>query len=241
MVSRVLCLMFCAVTIGCGDGPPSPSPTPSTFVLSGRVTDLNSGRPLAGASIAIVDGANVSRTATSDEAGAFRLTDLAQGGFTVRARYTGYDSVFASINLIADSGVDFQMRPVRQSLTGSWTGTFAFSPPPAVGARQEVPIPQASIVQEGSTVSSTFLPSGPYQVRFSGTLGDPPATGLMVTFGGTLTITMNLAGRGPLTCTGTSGMLTTAEWTRMVVTSPQVNFECGTTWTNIVITLVKLE
>jgi hypothetical protein len=54
--------------------------------LSGRVTDVDTRVPLAGATIAVLDGSNAGREAVSGSDGRFRLAELWFGGFTVRIR-----------------------------------------------------------------------------------------------------------------------------------------------------------
>src|SRR5262249_23712825 len=56
---RAACIALCAWTLACSDSsgptaPPSP-PLPTTFALTGHISDLDTGRPLTGASIAILD------------------------------------------------------------------------------------------------------------------------------------------------------------------------------------------
>lgn len=186
-----------------------------------------------------MDGVNAQRTTTSDANGGFRLGDLSVGGFTLRARYSGYDSEFRNITFVADTAIDLVMRPAMQTLAGAWTGTLAFTL--SSGTRQSVAIPQLAMVHDGNRVSSNFLTSGPYLMSFSGTLGDPALLASTAAFAGTLTITMTLSGRGPLTCQGTSGFTGTVDWTHMVMTTPQVVFECGVTFTNVTTSLIRLE
>src|SRR6266851_2932621 len=151
MYSRALAIAFCILTLACGATAPAPTPSPTpappppsrTFTLSGHVSDVNTGGPLAGATITILDGDNASRFTTSDAIGAFHLTDVIFGGFTVRVRHDAYDSVFRGITFVQDTSIDVQMRPVMQSLSGTWTGTFSFSP--ANEARQDLNVPQLTM------------------------------------------------------------------------------------------------
>ena len=242
MVPRGAFIALCVLTLACHDAsapnaPPSGSVPPSTFALTGQVSDLNTGSPLAGATITILDGRNASRTTTSDGRGAFRLADLMVGGFTVRVRYGGYDSVFRGITFVADTSIEVQMRPAMQTLAGTWTGTLSFSR--GSGAREDVAVPQLTMVHSGVNVSSTFLTSGPYQGRFTGTLRDPSSIASTTDVTGTMTLTLDLSGRGPLTCNGTSDFTGTANWTQTVLTAPEVVFECGTTFTNVTISLAR--
>jgi len=54
-----------------------------------------------------------------------------------------------------------------------------------------------------------------------------------------MTLTLDLSGRGPLTCSGTSGFTGTVNWTQMALIAPRIAFECGTTFTTVTIALVR--
>ena len=241
MFPRATFIALCVLALACGDSsgptaPPSSPPPPTTFALAGHVSDVNTGRPLTGATITILDGRNASRATTADGGGAFRLTDLMVGGFTVRVMYSGYDSVYRGITFVADTAIDVQMRPAMQTLAGTWAGTLSFSR--ANGAREDVAIRQLTMLHSEITVSSTFLTSGPYQGSVTGTLRDPSSIASTTDVAGTMTLTLDLSGRGPLTCKGTSDFTGTVNWTEMVLTAPQVVFECATTFTNVTIAFV---
>src|SRR5438045_2608710 len=98
MFSKAAFIALCVLTLACGDSsaptapPAGPVPPPTTFALTGHVSDADTGRALIGATISVLDGRNASRATTSNGTGAFRLTDLVVGGFTVRLMYSGYDS-----------------------------------------------------------------------------------------------------------------------------------------------------
>lgn len=224
---------------GCGDPatrPSDPKPLPPPG-LHGQVSDANTGRPLAGAVLTIVDGANASMTTSSDAQGNYGFAFLAPGGFTLRARHDGYDSVFQGVTFVGDTRLDIQMRPAMQTLAGTWTGSLAFAA--SNGVPQTVAIPQLTLMQSGSSLSSAFLTSGPYQGNFSGTLRDPSSIASTTDVTGSLTLTMNLAGRGPLNCSGTTDFTGTVNWTQMTVAAPRVAFDCGTTFTAVMISLVR--
>jgi hypothetical protein len=124
-----------------------------------------------------------------------------------------------------------------QSLSGTWTGTFSFSP--ANGARQDLNVPQLTMECPGSGVSSTFLSAGPYSGSFSGTLQDPSAITSTTQVMGTLTLINNLAGRNPTTCRGVGNFTGTVNWTRFVITVPQITVDCGTVYTTVTLSLVR--
>ncbi len=220
--------------------PPPPGPPQTLFALSGRVTNLMTGAPLGGASITILDGANAARGATSDATGAFRLADLTMGGFTARVRNTGYDSEFRNVNLIADTVVNVPMTPAMTTLSGTWTGTLSFSFSPPETGRQDIAIPQVTMAQAGSNVSSsTFSTPSSFQGSFTGTIQDPSAIAATTGVTGTVTLIQNLAGRNPTTCRGTSSFTGTINWTRMTTASPRLTLDCGVTYLDVTLALVR--
>ena len=163
LISSALLVSFAA--LACSDSPPTPSnprPLPPTeFALSGHVSDVNTGAPLSGATIAIIDGANVGRATTSGADGTYVLA-MGPGGFTMRVRSDGYDSVFQGVTFVADTRVDIQMRRVMQSLAGTWTGTLSFVQV-NTGIGTDAAIPALVMTHAGSAISSAFRTSGPYQ------------------------------------------------------------------------------
>ena len=232
--SRVAVIVLCLTTVACGGSAPTAppaAPPPATFTLSGRVSDVTSGTALAGATVTIIDGANLDRTTLSDSGGAFRLTGLTAGGFTLRVRADGYDAAFRGITFVADTAIDVPMTRARQTLAGTWTGTLSLVP--TAGPLLAVDIPQAAVQQSGSSVSSSFNAAGPYQVRFDGTIQDQSSIAAGTPLTGTMTITIDMAGRGPLTCTGTSAFTGAVTWTTMTATAPRVAFECGIVYSNV--------
>jgi hypothetical protein len=80
---------------------------------------MNTGVPLTATTVAILDGPDAGRTATTDSVGAFQIADLRLAGFTVRFRNDGYDSVFRSVMLVSDTSLAIAMRPAMQSLAGT--------------------------------------------------------------------------------------------------------------------------
>lgn len=75
--------------------------------ISGRVTDLQSGLPLPGATIAVL---NKDKITSSDSGGNYRITNLKSGLYTLKVSYVGYQTVTKQI-----------------SLTTSLTGNFALN------------------------------------------------------------------------------------------------------------------
>src|SRR4051812_58704 len=129
-MSRLAAGLLCATTIACSPPAPtssSPPPPATSFALTGRVSDATTSSPLAAADVRVLDGKNISRFAVSDASGAFRIADLAMGGFTIRARRDGYDPAFAGVNFERDTAVDFRLAPVMTTLAGTWAGDVIFT------------------------------------------------------------------------------------------------------------------
>ena len=201
------------------------------------MSDFNSGVPLTGAAIAVVDGTNVGRATTSGADGTYGLA-LRPGGFTIRSRYGGYDSVFQGVTFVANTVLDIQMRPVMQTLAGTWAGTLSFVQV-STGTRTDVAIPQLTMLQMGNNLSATFRTSGPYEGSFTGTLNDPSSLASTTETAGTMAVAFLLSGRNPMTCRGTDRFTGTVNWTRAAMTAPQIMLECGITLTGVTVSLER--
>ena len=215
-----------------------PAPAPAAgppFTISGRVTDLTSGSPLAATSVTVIDGADVDRTTATDASGAFQLSGLALGGRMLRFRHDGYDSVFRGVQLVADASLSIQMRPAMQSLAGTWTGSLTVTTPGTPNA-QTTSIPELNLTHAGSDISGVYPNT---IVLFTGTLRNPSAIAATTDVTGTLMLTVFEGGRSIITCTGRGPMSGTVNWTRLVVVAPQVPFDCGFTYTNVTVSLVR--
>jgi len=229
------------VALGCsGTSSPTPTPAPSphVFVLSGRVTDI-SGSALAGSSVTVTDGVNASRSTTSDTTGAFRLTDMLFGGFTVRVRHDGYDSVFQAVRLFEDTALDIQMMPAARTLAGTWTGTFtAISSGLVNGPSFCIPnvtcvkaIPETALIQAGASIASNFTWG-----TFSGVLRDPSAIASTTAVTGTITASITTSDFKP--CNGTGDFTGTVSWTSLIIVAPVVTSACAVL-TDVTLSLVR--
>lgn len=238
MIARKAIIAVCLTAFACGGSQPMPPTSPpTTFTLSGRVIDADTGAPLAGAAVNILDGKDAARAAVTDVAGSFRLTGLTIGGFTVRVQDAGYDSFFQGITFVADTSIEVRMKAANQTLAGTWTGTLSFTT--ASGARQDVAVPQLTIVHAGDAVSSTFNTSGPYQGSFTGTLRDPSSIGSTTAITGTMTVILDLSGRQPSICRGTADVTGTVNWIQLSMGASQMVFECGTIFSGVTMSFVR--
>ena len=241
-MTRFVAGALCATMVACGAPAPSSSspPAATSFALSGRTIDASTNSPFAGAAVEVLDGPNRGRFAASDATGAFRIADLAMGGLTVRAGHAGYDSAYLGVTLVRDTSVDLQLTLFNTTLGGTWAGFVSFSP--STGSPQSVTVLQATFAQTGASVSSDmFSTSGPYQAGFSGTLQNPSAIGSTTGITGTLTLVEEVSVRGPTTCRGTGTFTGTINWKLMDTTAPQIVFDCGGTFTNVRLALVRRE
>ena len=208
-------------------------PPPPVFALSGRVTDISTGAALAGASVAVIDGVNTGRGTTTAADGTYRFMDLTFGGFTLRVRYSGYDSEFRAVRLTSDTALDVQMRPAMQSLAGTWTGTLTYTS--QTGAPVTAAIAETTMMHAGASIGSNFMDG-----FFSGTLQDPSAISSTTAVTGSMTV-FHLEGppRAPIACNGTATFTGTVNWTRLVIAAPRVPFACGGLITNVTLSLVR--
>jgi hypothetical protein len=103
---------------------------PGRSTLSGFVSDSVSRKPLASATVSVVDGPDAGRTASTDEGGFYSLAALLQGSFRVRASRGGYESTETETTLTADLHVDLGLRPLP--------------PPPFTGATFNVRVSNAA-------------------------------------------------------------------------------------------------
>jgi hypothetical protein len=242
-MNRLVAGALCATTIACGSPAPtssSPPPPATSFALTGRVSDVTTSSPLAGADVRVIDGKNNSRFAVSDATGAFRIADLAMGGFTVRVRRDGYDSAYLGINLFRDTSADVPLAPVMTTLAGTWGGDVLFTfVLPGGSTNGESNVPQATLMQSGNVVSSNMFASGSFQINFTGSLQDPSAIGSTTAISGTIMFLQDLSGRNPVTCRGTTTFTGTINWTTLSMTTAPLLVDCGTMYSKVVLSFRK--
>jgi len=93
---------------------PAPAP-PAAVTVSGLVTDSATARGVAGASVQVMDGANVGKAVSTDGGGGYALAGLSIGTFTIRASANGYDPVQQSVAASKDTRVDLRMQPTANT------------------------------------------------------------------------------------------------------------------------------
>ncbi len=88
---------------------PTTPTTPTTYTLSGRVTEAGRATPIVGATVAVADGPNTGRSATTDSSGTYSIPTLQPGGFTANASATGYVTRGIGVDLTANKTVDVEL------------------------------------------------------------------------------------------------------------------------------------
>lgn len=158
--------------------PPAEDSPPDTGTVAGRVTDSETGSPLAGATLTI-DGTRWS--ATTDADGQYRIGGVLAGRQVVRARYIGYTPAKVSVTVRAgeESTADFAMVKLPQRLdqlvvTGTVmpTEVKAVPTPVSVITEDEIALQRPQTTQEvfrKAVPGAVTWVSGdvPYNTQFS--------------------------------------------------------------------------
>ena len=209
-----------------------------TYTLTGRVTDIATGMPLSGASVDVLGDKNGNRSTTTGPDGSYQFANLLIEGFILRARHQGYDSEFRGVQRSSDSTLDIQMRPERQLLSGTWTGTWTYTPAGATAQTDQ--ISEMQLTQDGAALSGGATATQ-FGNGFDGTLRDRSAIGSTTQVSGTIRMYyLRTAGRGPaVQCVGSGAFAGTVNWTQLIITAPQVVFSCTSPYTNVTLSLVR--
>jgi hypothetical protein len=171
--------VFVGMSLGCDSPSPlAPSPGPETSqqasqgTLGGAVSDT-AFRPLAGATVDIVDGPQSGASTTSDEAGRFSFTGTFDGTTRIRATKEGYVAATRAIGSSCAGCTQFiyfylAVRDPTVSLAGDYTLTFI-----ADSACVDIPN-EVRTRTYAATITATSNPSLPANSSFDVTLSDPP-------------------------------------------------------------------
>lgn len=83
--------------------------SPTRFQLNGTITERGGPKPVAGATVTVVDGPDAGRSAVTDASGVYSLANISMGSFNLRAARTDYETQTIPVSLTADSRVDFAL------------------------------------------------------------------------------------------------------------------------------------
>jgi hypothetical protein len=84
---------------------------PTAWTLHGYVIDDSNGRPVAGATVTIMDGPNRNRSTVTDSNGYYSLANLTQSGFTIQICAPEYDCYSRGVTLTSTLQVDIRLTP----------------------------------------------------------------------------------------------------------------------------------
>jgi len=185
---------------------PTPTPTPQRYTLTGTITDKSTAAPLSAATIAVTDGPNAGRSATTDSGGRYTFADLQSSRFTIRVTRDGYaettDNVMLNANIMVNVALD-------RLLSGSWRGTVSFM---FNGQRTTSGLSSAQLTQTGNQLTGVLTADG-------GVTGSLNGTADGGRFAGTLRIDFNPR------CTGIADVTGPTTSTTITLTSPVLSLE----------------
>lgn len=98
----------------------------ATFTLSGVVTDGTSRAVVPGVTVIIVDGPSANKSAVTDNNGAYSISGIISGTFTVRASRNAFDPIAIQITLTQNTRQDFVL-PRTATTTTTSTGSTTTS------------------------------------------------------------------------------------------------------------------
>ncbi len=155
---------------------PSPPPAPVATSLSGTVA-TSAGAPIAGATVAILDGSNGGRSTTTGGAGTYRFDGLQSSNGNVSAKAAGYQESIRGLYIDGNSSLNFTLAavPAAPTFTGTWRGratsTSCKDDGAAAGVCRVVPGMSDTLVmtltQNGNAVSGN-VDFGGYPLKATG-------------------------------------------------------------------------
>lgn len=167
ILSHVVVVLFCVSALSaCGDNgnpiaptpvpvpmpeptpeptpTPTPEPPPPALVSLAGTVKSNTGNPLSGATVTILDGVNTGKVATTIN-GAYRFDGLTVGNGNLAAKAVGYEEARAGVYINGVNTLDFvlKLKPPevidpKGSWRGSGTGTASDGSPVSVIIELEV-------------------------------------------------------------------------------------------------------
>jgi hypothetical protein len=108
-------------------GPNTQNEALTANTLAGVVTNTVSGLPIVGATVVIVDSANVTNTLTTDAAGRYALSNIATGVATVTACKSCYTTATATLAIVAGANTQ-NLGLTANTLTGQVTDAGTHQP-----------------------------------------------------------------------------------------------------------------
>jgi hypothetical protein len=95
---------------------------PARFQLSGIITESGTTHLLTGVTVAVADGPDAGRSTLSDANGAYTLTGLTAGSFTLRLTRTDFETQTVPVSLTADATINLAMNLIAN--VSGFFGTY---------------------------------------------------------------------------------------------------------------------
>jgi hypothetical protein len=111
MLKKIVALLALLVVVSCGGSSTEPGVTGVS--LSGQVTSALTSVAIAGATVAIADGPDAGKTATTDASGNYRFDGLQPSSVTASASASGFQDQSKSVGLTSSQSLSFQLAGVR--------------------------------------------------------------------------------------------------------------------------------
>ena len=123
-VLAAACGSSSSTTTPSGTGTNTGGGTTSTFTLSGTITSA-AGGGIAGATVAVADGANAGKQATTDSSGNYSIANLTQSGFTVTITANGFVQQSKPVTVTGNTTLSVTLLPSAVfSVTGVGNNTI---------------------------------------------------------------------------------------------------------------------
>ena len=217
---RCCVVLLVILASACSGGKSATSPsqtttsTPTTFTLSGQVTNSSSAAPISGATVTIADSVNAGKSVTTDSSGNYSFAGLQQAGFTINVTANGYASSSKGVTLTSNQTLSFQLVQQVFSFVGTWAGVIPNSAANGTGGRVQL------VLQSSNLGTFTLFPGagspcgvGSLQITFTANFstgqfaisGSSPVTGR--------TISANSAVGTVAIAAGTSCSVINTTWT----------------------------
>ena len=128
----VACLGVCLCAVACcacgkangGTTPTSPSapPAPAPLLsITGAVTDQQSGRGIASATLTVTDGPDLNKTARTNSSGTYTLGGLQPGTITLSVTAAGYSPLVHKVTVQTNTTQSFTLLIAKRTISGTVT------------------------------------------------------------------------------------------------------------------------
>lgn len=119
-------------------------------LLTGRVTDADSGRGLENARVEVLDGPDAGRVTSTNVEGNYTLSNLAEGTFNMRLSYPTFDAAQRVVTLTGATRLDVALRPTVDAAAAYGTYNISLRVVHQVCSTPVVPAPTGQLRLTGN-------------------------------------------------------------------------------------------